>query len=611
MTHQAAFSAASQSAASAPDLSRSILADQINAVQSNVGLLMWGNMAVAFMAAWMLQDAASPALVLAWLAAQVVNGGFNLWGASRIARRPATVHNAARRAKLLERTCAVSGLLWTVGVVMLWTPGHFDLQVLLMFLVTGLTGTALHSLHAYQPGYLAFLLPCLAGVFTASFMHGGSLNYVITACSVIYGVTSWRFSARMSDTLIESMRRRYEVAELAQGLQAQKARAEEASQSKSRFLAAASHDLRQPVHALSLFVGALGQQNLSDEARRLLGHVSTSVEALGSMFNALLDISKLDASMVKPEISQFDLKAMLERICHEEGTLASAKGLTVRVNSPKLWVASDPALLERVLRNLISNAVRYTEIGGVLVAARRRGANLVVRVIDTGIGIPADRQAEVFREFVQLGNRERDRNKGLGLGLAIVRRLCTLLGLDLSLQSNLARGSNFKLQIPVSELVMLPLTSASNTALFPENSNVIGHGELVLVIDDDTEILDGMQALLTGWGCHVVAATGLDELMPSLARLPQVPKVIISDYRLRGNETGLALVEHLRSEYNDDIPAILITGDTAPDRLHEAQESGLTLLHKPVTPQELRHALAAAYWPRVTRRSVERTSLAA
>ncbi len=594
-----------------PSLSARVLADQINQLQGNVAQVAWANLAVTILAAWTLQEHSSKLFLWIWLSAQLLNSLFNLWAGRQVVLRPATARNARRRARACVINAFASGVLWGVGVLILWPTGRLDLQVMLALLVVGLAGAALHALNAYLAAYHAYMLPTLGGVFVAGLWQGGRVELFMALGAAVYGVTCWRLAAAMNRGMVDSISRRYEVAALAASLHAQKALAEEASQSKSRFLAAASHDLRQPVHALSLFVGALGQQNLGGEARRLLGHVSTSVEALGGMFNSLLDISKLDASMVKPEIGQFDLKAMLERICHEEGALANAKGFAVRVNSPTMWIASDPALLERVLRNLISNAVRYTEHGGVLATARRRGRNVVVRVIDTGIGIPADRQAEVFREFVQLGNRERDRNKGLGLGLAIVRRLCTLLGLDLSLQSRVACGSNFKLQIPVNELIALPRPSAPNDALLPGNSNVIGHGELVLVIDDDTEILDGMQALLTGWGCHVVAAAGLADLMPSLAGLPQVPKVIISDYRLRGGETGLAVVEHLRSEYNDDIPAILITGDTAPDRLHEAQESGLTLLHKPVTPQELRHALAAAYWPRVTRRSVERASLAA
>ncbi|MFM6992883.1 MAG: hybrid sensor histidine kinase/response regulator [Rhodoferax sp.] len=596
-------------AGSAPPLQASVLADQINQLQGNVAPVAWANLAVTALAAWTLHEHVSPPLMWAWLLAQLVNSVFNLWAGRHVALRPATARNAKFRARACAINAFVSGLLWGVGVLLLWPAGRLDLQVMVALLVVGLAGAALHALNAYLPAYHLYMLPTLGGVFLAGLSQGGSVDLFMSLGALLYGVTCWRLAAAMNRGMVESISRRYEVAALAADLREQKLAAEEASLSKSRFLAAASHDLRQPVHALSLFVGALGQQPLGAEAARLLGHVRTSVDTLGAMFNALLDISKLDASMVRPEVAQFDLKVMLERICHDEGTLAAAKGLSVRVNAMHLQVATDPALQERVMRNLVANAVRYTETGGVLVSARRHGQVIVVRVVDTGIGIPMEKQAEVFREFVQLGNQERDRNQGLGLGLAIVRRLCSLLKLDLALRSRPGRGSCFTLRIPHVDVVPQTRTASDDAAPVPMNSLVIGQGELVLVIDDDVEILDGMHALLTGWGCHVVAATGLPDLMPRLASLPQVPKVIISDYRLRGAETGLAVVEHLRSEYNDDIPAILVTGDTAPDRLQEAEESGLTLLHKPVTPHALRHALAAAYWPRATRRSVERTAL--
>ncbi len=597
--------------ATTPPLANTVLAEQVNQLQGNVGLVTWANLVVTALAAWVMQEQAMQVYFLVWLTLQVAYSLFNLWASRQVERRPATARNAHRRARASVVGAFASGLLWGAGFLLMWPAGRPDLQVLLALLFVGLAGAALHALNAYLPAYHAYLLPSLGGVALASLWQGGRQDLFISLGAVVYGVTCWRLAATMNRGIVESISRRHEVAALAADLREQKLAAEEASQSKSRFLAAASHDLRQPVHALSLFVGALGQQPLGAEASRLLGHVRTSVDTLGSMFNALLDISKLDASMVHPEVAQFDLKAMLERICHDEGTLAAAKGLSMRVDAQPLQIVSDPALLERVLRNLLANAVRYTNQGGVLVAARRRGKSLVLRIVDTGIGIPQERQAEVFREFVQLGNQERDRNKGLGLGLAIVRRLCSLLRVELTLRSRPGHGSNFTLRIPLLDVVPLARMDSGDAAMAQPGSSVIGQGELVLVIDDDAEILDGMQALLTGWGCHVVAASGLAELLPRLARLPQVPKVIISDYRLRGDETGLSVVEHLRSEYNDDIPAILVTGDTAPDRLQEAENSGLTLLHKPVTPMALRHALAAAYWPRATRRSVERPALVA
>jgi CheY-like chemotaxis protein len=333
---------------------------------------------------------------------------------------------------------------------------------------------------------------------------------------------------------------------------------------------------------------------------------------MGSMFNSLLDVSKLDAGMVQPELRVVPVKPMLERICTDEGALAHAKGLTLQVNVQALSALTDPSLLERIMRNLIANAVNYTDEGGVLVTVRQRGQRLAIRVIDSGVGIPVERREEVFKEFVQLNNPERDRAKGLGLGLAIVRRLADLLSLPLILRSRPGRGTVFTLLVPMA--TSPGLTAGQETAA-PAGTHdrtrsfiprVMGDGDLVLVIDDDDEIRVGMRALLAGWGCDVVGAAGLDDLMPVLARLPDVPKLIISDYRLRGNETGLMVVDHLRNEYNEDIPGILITGDTAPERLREALSTGLILLHKPVSPKELLDAMNVAYWHHRDRRLVSR-----
>ena len=566
-----------------------VMVDQANALQGNVLGLMAGNIAITVFVAWLLRDAAHPALVWGWFALQICNCAFNGWAGWRVGRRPASPRSAPRRLRAATIASTVSGLMWGAGVLLLWPPGQVELQLFIIFMVVGLTASALHSLHAWLPAFLGFYMPCAASITLVTLWYGGWLNYVIAANAVIHSIATWRFSTSLNRTLTDSMRRRYEVAELAADLQVQKDLAEEASLAKSRFLAAASHDLRQPVHALTLFVGALAQQPLGPEAQRLLGHVRGAADTMGGMFNALLDMSRLDAGMVQPEARAFDLLPMLERIAADEGGLAQAKGLALRLNASPLAVMSDPVHVERILRNLAANAVRYTEKGGVLITARKRGAAVVVRVIDSGIGIPAERQDEVFQEFVQLHNPERDRNKGLGLGLAIVRRLAGLLGAQLVLRSRPGRGSVFTLNLPLAHSVVVAQAQPAASPYVV----AIGAGDLVLVVDDDAEIRAGMQSLLAGWGCEVVGAAGSDDLMPQLLALTRVPRLVISDYRLRGEETGITVIERVQSEYNDEIPAILITGDTAPVRLREAQSSGYTLLHKPVGPQALREAMQA------------------
>ena len=241
--------------------------------------------------------------------------------------------------------------------------------------------------------------------------------------------------------------------------------------------------------------------------------------------------------------------------------------------------------MERVLRNLVSNAVRYTDRGRIVVGCRSRGANVSVQVWDTGRGIPPDQQERVFQEYYQIGNPERDRTKGLGLGLAIVRRLTDLMECSLTLRSQAGRGSCFEVAIPLADGQSEVAEPAAGSP-----SGALARG-LVVVIDDEPAIREATMSLLGGWGYDVIAAGSGDDAILRLATCPLSPSLILCDYRLRDGENGLAVIERLRSEYNEAIPAIVITGDTAPDRLTEAEASGLLLLHKPVSNGKLRAAI--------------------
>ena len=243
-------------------------------------------------------------------------------------------------------------------------------------------------------------------------------------------------------------------------------------------------------------------------------------------------------------------------------------------------------LFERIVRNLVANAVTYTTSGGVLIGARRRGDMLRVEVWDTGWGIAASDREQIFEEFYQVGNPERDRTKGVGLGLAIVKRLAVLLDHRLELRSQPSRGSCFAIEVPLATTVAAQ-SMASAVAMLP-----VQHGSgLILVLDDELTIQIAMKTLLESWGYAVIAAGSGDEMLQRIADIPAAPRLLICDYRLRDNETGTAAVERLRLEFNDDIPAMLVTGDTAPDRLREAEASGLLLLHKPVPNSKLRAAI--------------------
>ncbi|MGE5320375.1 MAG: ATP-binding protein [Hyphomicrobiaceae bacterium] len=375
------------------------------------------------------------------------------------------------------------------------------------------------------------------------------------------------------------------IREATADLAAKKDTAERANQAKSRFFAAASHDLRQPLHALSLFVAALKARNQQPESQTLIDNIEASTAAMEMLFNALLDISRLDAGTIEARPVHFPLQKLLLDLDQQFGALAAEKQLRLRFRPCDITLYSDPLLIERILANLIANAIRYTDDGGVLVACRRRGRSVRISVIDTGRGIAADQQESVFQEFVQLHNPARDRSKGLGLGLAIVSRLGRLLGHRVALRSRPGHGSAFSIDVPAGEARLIRPPSNTRTA------GPIPADALVLLVDDESAILRGMAELFDNWNIDLVTAHSADEAEHWLASIDRVPDVIVSDYRLPDDTDGIEVISRLRQKLGRAIPAILVTGDTAPDTILRISQAGFPLLHKPLRPAKLRALL--------------------
>ncbi len=359
--------------------------------------------------------------------------------------------------------------------------------------------------------------------------------------------------------------------------------AEQANQAKTKFLAAASHDIRQPIHALGLFLEVLARSSLSPHQQKVLQNANAAFEASADMLNTLLDFSRIEAGVVDVQQRAFYLQPILNKLENEMAPLAASKNLIYRSPESNAIVVSDPAILELILRNLIANAIRYTDRGGVLVACRTRGAYTSLEVWDTGIGIDPEHHDDIFNEFYQLGNSERDRRKGLGLGLAIVRGYTNRLNHRLAFASKPARGSVFKIQLPNATEIPLSNTIINQAAEFtPLHAHV-------LIVDDDESVRQGMVDLLQAWGCDCDAADSIDEALTQVQQ--HQPDLIISDYRLRDSHTGADAIARIRHACGTTIPALLITGDTAQDRLVDATASGLPLLSKPVSPTVLYHNL--------------------
>jgi signal transduction histidine kinase len=390
----------------------------------------------------------------------------------------------------------------------------------------------------------------------------------------------------------DEMERRIAAATLA--LREKKEEAETATLDKSRFLATASHDLRQPIHALGMFVARLGQLPHDAQTQALIVNLEVAVQATQDLLDGLLDISRLDARAVPVQLRPFALADLFKQLRSGAALIAAEKGLRLRIRPTDVWLMSDPTLLHRILQNLLGNALRYTQHGGVLLACRLTadGKHARIEIWDSGVGIAPQHHQAIFREFYQIGNQERDRGKGLGLGLNIVKRTAALLGHGLKMSSRPGVGTRFSIEVPVVPLgASMDRRSSLRAKAFDDLT-----GLLVMVIEDDHMAREGLASLLTSWGSTVLQAEGLSEAQRQLQH-GVLPDLIISDYRLRGGENGIEVVRELHGIAGQKIPACLMSGDTDQQLMQAARVAGLTLLFKPVRPAKLRSLIRRLVTP--------------
>ncbi len=503
---------------------------------------------------------------------------------------------------------AVSGVVSGSAALLFFEALPADRQALLTMVMCCWGAGALASSSAYPRAYIAFAAPLFAQIAFAWLHADAPGAWFIALLLVAFLAVMLVFVREGGRVVVESIELRFANEELLLqkeqliGLlrtefgkaEAARAKAEEASRSKSQFLASASHDLRQPLHALSLLTALLREASADGHVREVGRHIDQSVQSLERLFGALLDLSKLDAGVVKVELHELDLAQLVEHLSDEYRSKAQEKHLAYEVACPRLWVRTDPMQLERILRNLLENAIRFTDSGRVALAAHRAGDDAVVSVRDTGSGIPESEHARVFDEFYQLQNPGRDRSKGLGLGLSIVKRLVELLGYRIHLQSAPARGSTFTVTLPGAVIEKSGAPRAE-----PQAAAADVAGLRVLVIEDDAEARRALELTLRAWRCTPLVAASVDDAL-GLAPKKLGVDVILSDLRLANGANGIEAVKALRRELGP-VPAALVTGDIAEERLLELRASGLPVLHKPVKAEALRALLH-----RLAQKEVER-----
>ena len=360
-------------------------------------------------------------------------------------------------------------------------------------------------------------------------------------------------------------------------------RAEEANRAKSRFLAAASHDLRQPLHSLTLLLDHAVRTSEEPKVAQTLRQATRSAESLHQLFTSLLDLSRLDAGSLAPEVKPLALAKVLEHIDNDYRPLAVGKGLAFDCASSSAWVLSDAVMLDRILRNLLDNAVKYTEVGRIAVQVDERGDSLRVTVRDSGVGIDAAERERVFEEYYQARNPARDRTRGMGLGLAIVKRLCDLLGHRIDVQSEPARGSAFTVTLQRAEA---PAARADDDSPAAARSLDALRGKLVVLLEDDADVIDAMRTLFTDWGCELVSDVEATGAMAQLDLRGRVPDAIVADWRLGTAEHGLQAIERLQARYGPK-PAALVTGEIDATHLAVPAHLPITVMRKPLRSSEL------------------------
>ncbi len=491
--------------------------------------------------------------------------------------------SAKRRLQVTVALVALSGV--THGLSLLFFPrmSPFEQAVLSMMLV-GLAAGSVATAAGYRPIFLAYIIPTLGplAVLWATSSELREVGWVQGLMAILIVLFAFVLDALARDTfrvLRESYEIRLERAALNRELRGALDAAEAANRAKTRFLASASHDLRQPMQTLSLFAAALALRPLDERSRGIADNLNEALQDLTAELDALLDVSKLDAGIVKPLAAGFPLRTLLARVTEVFTPAAEDKGLRLILDCDEdAWVLTDRKLLDRVVRNLVENAVKYTETGSVTIQVSSNETAHLLSIVDTGCGIVESEQARVFEEFYQIRNPERDRRRGLGLGLAIVKRLVDLLQLQLTMTSVPNVGTRFDITLPVAQVARVQSAIAQVDAC--DSAPKVK----VLLIDDEEGVRRGMKALLEESGSEVLLAASTDEAIAIIREV--AVDILIADFRLRGADNGIQAIKLLRY-VRPDLPALLMTGETAPDRLREAQQANIPVIHKPVMPHVL------------------------
>ena len=576
-----------------------VLREQVASVFSTVGsatvsdaLLAWS---VAALFYWQLRDP----LVLWWVALHFLE---LLRYPSQAAyhRDPAAAKRSAFWARRHWQEMTFFSFVWGAFPWMMMPADNLSMTSMIVLVIVGLCSTGLPAVAARWPSVLAFVLPMNLGLISALVWHGGPTHWVLAMFVVAYLVATFQIAHALNKLLTESLLARFEKEALAEQITEQMAVTQRLSDEKTRFFASASHDLRQPLHAIALFGAVLERELQGHSAGQHANRLMQAVHVMGASLDTMLDMSRLDAGVVHPELSATPMQPMLQALNQMFASRAEEKGLQLRLRTTDAWVKTDPQLLQRLLANLVENAIKYTDQGGVLVLARVKQGEVWIEVVDTGRGIAPENHEQIFEAFYQIDNPGRDRSQGLGMGLSIVRRLAHLLHHPLQLTSRPGAGTRFRLTLPLAPAhlpersVVAPSSGERLPASGPQVPPLVLPSP-VLLLDDEADIGDAMTALLASYGAVLKVVTDEVAAQEALAQAVQQERpfaALICDLRLAEGADGLEVAHRLRARFNPELPLLLVTGETSPQRLQRVRDSGVPVLFKPVDAQALLQTLA-------------------
>lgn len=477
----------------------------------------------------------------------------------------------------------VNGFSWSSAAFIFYDPNAIIYSIYLICVSLGYISIAGATTSIYMPAFFVFAITIVAVLFNTFFFIGEGEAYNTIAFSLIYYlVTILVFTRFNENNFISAKRLEYENKSLLTQVTEQKNLAENAVVAKNHFLAATSHDLRQPLHAMNLYIDVLHSRLTDPVNVDILEKIKLSGGALTDLLHGLLDISRLDASVIENRPQHIKLTQFIKPFENEFSPETVEPNLTFNIDIDEQHIAYvDPILFERILRNLLSNAFKYTQKGDIQLRSTVVNSKLIISVIDTGIGVPEEKLSSIFSEFVQIDNPERDRSKGLGLGLSIVKRLCDLQNIEMIFNSQLGKGTQVHLTLEQGEAALMPIVPVTIYSSFKYLN--------ILCIDDEKSVRDGIEMLIHSWKCKPIIADDGANALDAIRKLNSKIDIIISDLRLRNEESGISVIESIREELNEDVPAIIITGDTAVDRIELVRDAKrIVLLHKPIQPKDLR-----------------------